>query len=42
MPIITYLSTLESLEVQIFLEKVLLEPSLSQNRNLSWMNQISE
>jgi hypothetical protein len=34
----TYLSTLEGLEVQI-LEKVHLEPSLSQNWILSWIDQ---
>jgi hypothetical protein len=38
MPLGTYLSTLESSKVQI-LEYMLLEPSLSQNKVLSWKNE---
>jgi hypothetical protein len=41
MPLWTYLRTLDGLESQI-LEKVILEPSLRQNRILSWMDQRSE
>jgi hypothetical protein len=41
MPLGTNLSTLGGLEVHI-LEKVLLEPCLSQNKILSWMDRTSE